>query len=94
MLLYTCPGKKNGASLPVVAHPCGRASKALDEAGHRYELKVVGGFKLLPPTRRGKREEIRRLSGQEDVPLLVLDDGTVIQGSGDIVSWARANPAT
>ena len=55
---------------------------------------MVGGFKLLPPTRRGKREEIRRLSGQEDVPLLVLDDGTVIQGSGDIVSWARANPAT
>jgi hypothetical protein len=27
------------------------------------------------------------------VPVLVPDDGTVIQGSHEIVDWAKANPA-
>ena len=27
------------------------------------------------------------------MPLLVLDDGTKIQGSKKIISWAQANPA-
>ena len=53
---------------------------------------MVGGFKSLGFTRRGKREEIRELTGQEDVPVLVLDDGKVIAGSGEIVAWARSHP--
>lgn len=93
MNLYTCPARKSGATGPVVKHPCGVAARALDDAGHEYELKVVGGFKMIPFSRRGRRDEIVRLTGQEDVPVLVLDDGSVIQGSGEIVSWARANPA-
>jgi len=94
MRLYTCAGKKSGASMPLLKHPCGLAAKALDEAGHEYELEVVGGFKAIPPTRRGKRDEIRELTGQEDVPVLLLDDGeTAIHGSKRIVEWAAANPA-
>jgi hypothetical protein len=33
------------------------------------------------------------MTGNYWVPVLVLDDGTVIQGSKRIIAWARANPA-
>ena len=89
MRLITCPGKdKNGK----LGHPCGKAGNALREAGHDYELTPVKGMKMLPWTRRGDaRKEVRELTGQEDVPVLVLDDGTTIAGSGNIVEWARTN---
>ena len=86
MILYTCAGKKHGATLSM--HPCGVAAKALDDAGHDYELEVVGGFKALGFTRRGKRDGIRELTGQEDVPVLQLDDGSTVAGSKEIVAWA------
>ena len=56
MRLYTCPAGKHGAGAPLVKHPCGVAAKALDDAGHRYEMKVVGGFKNIPLSRRGRRD--------------------------------------
>jgi glutathione S-transferase len=91
MLLYTCGQKKNG---PALLHPCAKAAKALDAAGHSYEIKTVGGYKLMPWTRGGEaRAEVEELSGQSDVPILVLDDGEVISGSGTIADWAGANPA-
>jgi glutathione S-transferase len=93
MLLYTCPAGTHGASAPLIKHPCGVAAAALDAAGHSYELRTVGGFKNIPLSRRGKRAEIIALSGQQDVPLLVLDDGATVQGSGEIASWAAAHPA-
>jgi hypothetical protein len=34
---------------------------------------------------------VEQLSGQRGVPILVLDSGEVIAGTGQIVSWARAN---
>lgn len=94
MTLYTCGMQKRGATTPVIKHPCGVAAKALDDAGHSYEIQVVGGFKNLPLSRRGKRDEIRRLTGQDDVPVLLLDDGTAVAGSGAIVAWARDHPGT
>jgi hypothetical protein len=93
MILFTCPAGKHGANAPVVKHPCGVAAKALDEAGHDYRLRVMGGFKMIPFSRRGRRDEIISLTGQEDVPVLQLDDATVVQGSREIVEWARRNPA-
>lgn len=93
MLLYTCPARTHGASAPLYQHPCGVAAKALDEAGHAYDVKVVGGFKRLPFSRRGKRDEIRALTGQEDVPVLVLDDGSTVVGFRAIVAWAGQHPA-
>ena len=88
MVLYTCA---DGKSVPF-AHPCGKAAKALDDAGHEYEMKKVKGgtLKLWTwPSRGRDRAEIERLSGQRAVPILVLDDGEVITGSGTIASWAR-----
>jgi glutathione S-transferase len=93
VLLYTCPARTHGASAPLIKHPCGVAAQALDAAGHSYEVKVVGGFKNVPLSRRGKREEVRELTGQEDVPVLVLDDGTTVSGSGAIVDWAASHRA-
>ena len=88
VILYTCPFGTIGAPL----HPCGKAAKALEEAGVRYETRQVKGGSLMPwtwPTRERDRAEIERLSGQRWVPILVLDDGTVIAGSASIVRWAR-----
>jgi glutathione S-transferase len=93
MDLYTCPARAHGADFPVVKHPCGVAAQALDKAGYTYTVKVVGGFKHVPFSRRGKRDEIRKLTGQEDVPVLVLDDGATVTGTGAIVEWAGAHSA-
>jgi glutathione S-transferase len=96
MVLYTCGQRKRWGNLGVLSHPCGRAAKALDEAGHSYELKVVGGYRGAPWTwsSRGRdRTEVRELSGQNNVPILVLDGGDVLSGSGAIVRWAGENKA-
>jgi glutathione S-transferase len=95
MILYTCTGGKTFGGLPApIAHPCGRAAKAMDDAGHRYELKQVKGGTLkfwTWPSRAQDRAEVERLSGQRAVPILVLDDGEVVTGTGRIVSWSEAN---
>jgi glutathione S-transferase len=93
MLLYTCGQKKRG---PAVMHPCAKAAKALDAAGYTYEMKVVGTYRLMPWTwgsREDERAEVRELSGTNEVPILVLDDGEVISGSGTIARWAHEHPA-
>ena len=69
--------------------------KALDDAGYEYEIKVVGGYRLMPWTwaqRSRDRDEVKRLSGTNEVPILVLDDGTVISDSSRIVKWVREHP--
>ena len=94
MVLYTCGQKKTG---PSFAHPCAKAGKALDAAGYDYELKTVGGYRLAPWTwgkRGGDRSEIKELSGTNEVPILVLDGGEVISGSGAIARWAKEHPAS
>ena len=94
MILYTCGQKTHG---PSFAHPCGNAGKALDAAGYSYELKVMGSYRLLPWTwgnRDEERAEVKALSGTNEVPILVLDDGEVISGSGVIARWAKEHPAS
>jgi glutathione S-transferase len=93
VLLYTCGQKTSG---PAFAHPCAKAGKALDAAGYTYELKVMGGYRLMPWTwgsRDEDRAEVKRLSGTNEVPILVLDDGEVISGSSTIARWAQEHPA-
>jgi len=93
--LYTCGQKGKGGSLPFpLTHACGKAINALDEAGHSYELEVVPGYRLLPWTRGGDaRKEIRELTGQDNVPVLLLDGGSTVVGSGDIKRWASERTA-
>ena len=69
---------------PPALHPCGRAAKGLEDAGHVYDRKQVKGGRLILWSlwRRGRdRAEVEQLSGQWAVPILVLDDGEVITGS-------------
>jgi len=95
VVLYTCTDGKSLGGLPApIAHPCGRAAKALDEARHSYEWKKVKGgtLKLWTwPNRARDRAEVERLSGQRGVPILGLDDGQVVVGSGEIVDWAESH---
>ena len=91
MRLYTCVFKDADLPGPIKTHSCGKAIRALDKAGHKYELETVKGGRLLPWTLKGNRDEIERLSGQRLVPILVLDDETVISGSKEIVNWAKQN---
>jgi len=96
VVLYTCTDGKSFGGLPgPLAHPCVRAAKALDAAGHSYDWKKVKGgtLKLWTwPSRARDRAEIETLSGQRGVPILVLDDGDVVAGSGKIVEWAKDHP--
>jgi glutathione S-transferase len=96
VVLYTCTDGKSFGRVPgPIAHPCGKAAVALDDAGHQYEWRKVKGGTLKFWTwssRAADRAEIERLSGQRGVPILVLDDGEVISGSGEIIKWARENP--
>jgi glutaredoxin len=93
VILYTCGQEKNHAN---IGHPCGRAAKALDDAGYEYEIRVLPGYRLAPWTwgqRRKGRDEVKRLTGSVNLPVLLLDEGKAIGGSGTIAEWAKAHPA-
>ena len=90
MKLYVCYGT---FQVPLMrSHPCRNAHLALQEAGHEPELVKVYGAGPLPGITKGRRE-VKRLSGESWVPLLVTDDEEVIGDSQDIIAWARAHPA-
>ncbi|HZU61290.1 MAG TPA: glutathione S-transferase N-terminal domain-containing protein [Solirubrobacteraceae bacterium] len=94
MKLYVCYGTWKPAPRPG-GHPCGVAYHALKDAGHGPEVKLAYGLGILPDALNNLtpgRREVKRLTGNYWVPALVLDDGTVIQGSREIADWAQANP--
>jgi glutaredoxin len=64
--LHRCPN----VWLKIGAHPCWKVQKALDEQGIEYELATG-------PLRRGKRDEIEKLSGQRQYPVIEFEDGSV-----------------
>jgi len=68
-----------------------KAHDALKDAGHSPDVEKVYGLASLPDFTPG-RKEVKRLTGESFVPVLVLDDGQVIKDSRNIVDWARANP--
>jgi hypothetical protein len=96
MKLYVCwgtfpvPWPRRDASWAPENHPCKKAHDALRAAGHQPEVVRSYGFGFLPDVTSG-RKEVKRLTGQSYVPVLVLDDGQVIQDSKNIVAWARDN---
>ena len=93
MKLYVCYGTWTAGG-QVHKHPCGEANKALVEAGHRPQVVRTYGLGLLPDAVNRLspgRREVQELIGNSWVPVLVLDDGTVIQGSQEIIGWARTS---
>jgi hypothetical protein len=95
MRLYVCYGTWKPAPRPG-GHPCGTAYHALNDAGYEPEVTRTYGLGVLPDAfnQTPGRKEVKRLTGNSWVPVLVLDDGTAIQGSGKIADWARANPSS
>jgi hypothetical protein len=76
-------------------HPCRNAHEALRRAGHDPEMVLSYGLAPLPEflNRTRGRREVQELTGNRWVPTLVLDDGTVIDGSHAITEWAETHPA-
>jgi hypothetical protein len=95
MKLYVCYGTWRPAPRPG-GHPCGRAYHALIDAGHKPQVIRSYGIGLLPDAfnQTPGRKQVKRLTGNNWVPVLVTDEETVIQGSHEIENWAKANPAS
>ena len=95
MKIYVCYGTWT-ATKPVRTHPCGEAHKALREAGYDPEVVRSYGGGLLPGVindlTRGRRE-VKALTGNYWVPVLVTDEGAVVQGSKKIIDWAQSDRA-
>jgi hypothetical protein len=94
MKLYVCHGTFPAPWRPG-GHPCRNAYKALREAGHDPEVEKARGFALLPDgifNSTSGRQEVKRLTGDTWVPVLITDDGEVVKDSKKIIEWARNNP--
>jgi hypothetical protein len=76
-------------------HPCANAHRALVDAGHEPEVTKSYGYAALPClfNRTRGRREVKQLTGESWVPVLVTDDDEVVRGSEEIVAWANAHPA-
>lgn len=73
-------------------HACKRAQRALRAAGHDFEKVVAARGVLFGLFTTGRRSRLKQLSGQEQLPVLRLPDGTTINGSANIIAWANAHP--
>jgi hypothetical protein len=92
--LYVCYGTWKPAPRPG-GHPCGVAYHALTDVGYNPEVVRSYGLGPLPSifNLTPGRREVRQLTGNHWVPVLVTDDGAVVQGSREIVDWAKEHPA-
>jgi glutathione S-transferase len=64
IILHRCPATwaKYGA------HPCWKVQKALDDQGIEYTI-------AKGPLRKGKRDDLERISGQRSYPVIEFVDG-------------------
>jgi hypothetical protein len=90
MKLYVCWGTFPAPWRPG-GHPCRNAYEALKAAGHEPAVVKSYGFAPLPDTTKG-RKEVKELTGESWVPVLVTDDGEAIKDSRNIVAWAKEHP--
>ena len=85
--LYVC-NIDDGGPPP---HACKRAQRALRAAGHDFEKGVYARGHPFGLFTKWRRPELKEMSGQEQLPVLSLPDGTTINGSKAIIAWAEAN---
>jgi len=72
-------------------HACKRAQRALRAAGHDFDKVVAARGIPFGLFTTGRRPQLKALSGQEQLPVLLLPDGTTVNGGTKIVNWARAH---
>ncbi len=90
LTLYVCHIDEGGPP----PHACRRAQRALREAGHDFEKVVFAKGRPFGLFTKGKRPELKAMSGQEKLPVLQLRDGTTIDGGARIIAWAKTNTPT
>ena len=95
MTLYVCYGTFTLAPRPGGKHPCGTAYHALVKAGHRPDVVKSYGLGILPGVfnQTAGRRKVKELTGNYMVPVLVTDDGEVVQGARTIADWAAVHQA-
>jgi glutathione S-transferase len=57
-------------------HPCWKVQKALDEQGIDYTI-------AKGPLRKGKRDDLERISGQRSYPVIEFVDGNTYRADSD-----------
>jgi glutaredoxin len=87
LTLYVCHIDEGGPP----PHACKRAQRALRSAGHEFEKVIFGRGRPFGLFTKGRRPELKGLSGQEQLPVLLLPDGRTVNGSAKIIAWAKAN---
>jgi glutathione S-transferase len=87
LTLYVCHINEGGPK----PHACRRAIEALREGGHDFEKIVYGKGIPFGLFTKGKRPDLKEMSGQEKLPVLKLTDGSTINGGTNIVEWAKAH---
>jgi hypothetical protein len=92
LILYVCSIDDGGPR----RHACRRAHDALRAAGHVYETVVFDRNRPFGLFTTGRRPELRRISGQEKLPVLLLPGrGATVSSAAEIEVWAQTHtPAT
>jgi glutathione S-transferase len=72
-------------------HACKRAQRTLRSAGHDFDKVIAARGIPFGLFTTGRRPELKKLSGQEKLPVLRLADGSTISGSANIIAWARTH---
>jgi hypothetical protein len=76
LTLYVCHVDDGGPG----PHACRRAQRALRDAGHQFEKVVYGKGHPFGLFTKGKRPDLKEMSGQEMLPVLALADGSTVNG--------------
>jgi glutaredoxin len=87
LTLYVCHIDEGGPP----PHACKRAQRTLREKGHDFDKVVFAKGIPFGLFTKGRRPELKALSGQEQLPVLALPDGSTVNGSKQIIAWAHAN---
>jgi glutathione S-transferase len=85
LTLYVC-NIDDGGPPP---HACKRAQRALRSAGHGFDKVIAARGIPFGLFTTGRRPQLKAMSGQEKLPVLRLPDGTTINGSSEIIAWAK-----
>ena len=88
LTLYVCHIDDGGPP----PHACRRAQRALRSAGHEFEKVVFAKGHPFGLFTKGRRPELKAISGQEQLPVLTLPSGEVVNGCANIIAWAKQNP--
>lgn len=85
LTLYVCHIDDGGPP----PHACKRAQRALRDAGHDFDKVVFARGIPFGLFTTGRRPELKKMSGQEKLPVLQLPEGSTVNGGTNIVNWAR-----